>query len=434
MPHVDARTLPIDETSAAALAQRGLTYRLVDPRDPEDVRAYSLAEARGFLGGEPSDDEAHEFDESMAYRRRIGVYDEAGLDPRTPVATVNSWVGELSVPGGRRTPFWAISGVTVSPTRRRRGIARAMLEGELRTARDAGLAVAGLTVSEATIYGRFGFAPAVEVTSWDIDTRRAGWRGGEPSGTFEYVPREDAVALIGELHDRIRVTRPGMVDGWIGRWRQFATVAGGSKEPGRTRVVRYADGAGLVRGAVVYRLTEDPTDFALHTLDITYLVADGDDAYRALWHFVMRHDLVSRVRASLRSVDESLPWLLTDRRGAAVSVHDHEWLRILDVPAALEARAYAAAGTLVIAVRDELGFAEGTWMLEARADGSARVTPTGAEPDVLMPVSSLAALYLGGVRGATLRTAGLLEASDDVVRALDRTFASDTAPTLGIWY
>lgn len=434
MPHIDARTLPIDETSAATLAAGGLTYRMVDTEDSADRHGYATAEARGFLGGEPSEDEAREFDESMAYRRQIGVYDEAGLDPRTPVATVNSWVGELSVPGDRVMPFWAISGVTVSPTRRRRGIARAMLEGELRTAHDAGLALAGLTVSEATIYGRFGFGPAVEVTSWDIDTRRAGWRGGDASGTFEYVGREDAVALLGELHDRVRPTLPGMVDGWPGRWRQFAAVAGGSKDPGRTRVVRYADTDGTVRGAVVYRLTEEPADFARHTLDITYLVADGDEAYRALWSFVMRHDLVSRVRASLRSVDEPLIWLLVDRRGASVSVHDHEWLRILDVPAALEARGYAAPGTQVIGVRDDLGLAEGTWMLEVDAGGSARVTPTDAEPDVVMPVSSLGALYLGGVRGATLRSAGLLEASDDAVRALDRTFASDTAPTLGIWY
>lgn len=434
MARTDARTLPLDPTSTAALADGGLVYRLVDPGDPEALRAYSTAEARGFLGEEPTDDEAREFGESIAYRRRIGVYDESGLDAHVPVATVNSWVGELSVPGDRVTPFWAISGVTVSPTRRRRGIARAMLEGELRTARDAGMAVAGLTVSEATIYGRFGFAPAVEATDWDIDTRRAGWRGGEATGTFEYVRREDAVALLEDLHERVRVTRPGDVDGWTGRWRQFAMIAGGSKEPGRTRVVRYAGPDGIVRGAVVYRLTEDPADMARHTLDVTYLVADGDDAYRALWGFLLRHDLVSRVQATLRSVDEPLAWLLADRRGATVSVHDHEWLRILDVPAALEARGYAAPGTHVIAVRDELGFADGTWRLEVAADGAARVAPTDAEPRVSMPVSSLAALYLGGVGASTLRAAGLLEGADDAVRALGRCFSGDTAPTLGIWY
>ncbi len=434
MARTDARTLPLDPTSTAALADGGLVYRLVDPDDPEDLRAYSTAEARGFLGEEPTDDEAREFGESIAYRRRVGVYDDAGLDPSVPVATVNSWVGELSLPGDRVAPFWAISGVTVSPTRRRRGIARAMLEGELRTARDAGMAVAGLTVSEATIYGRFGFAPAVEATDWDIDTRRVGWRGGEAPGTFEYVRREEAVALLEDLHERVRVTRPGDVDGWTGRWRQFAMIAGGSKEPGRTRVVRYADPDGVVRGAVVYRLTEDPADMARHTLDVAYLVTDGDDAYRALWGFLLRHDLVSRVRATLRSVDEPLVWLLADRRGATASVHDHEWLRILDVPAALEARGYAAPGTHVIAVSDGLGFAEGTWMLEIDADGAARVAPTDAEARLSMPVSSLAALYLGGVRASTLRAAGLLQGADDAIQALGRSFSGDTAPTLGIWY
>ena len=242
------------------------------------------------------------------------------------------------------------------------------------------------------------------------------------------------MALLEDLHERVRVTRPGDVDGWTGRWRQFAMIAGGSKEPGRTRVVRYADPEGVVRGVVVYRLTEDPADMARHTLDITYLLADGDEAYRALWGFVLRHDLVSRVRAPLRSVDEPLAWLLADRRGATASVHDHEWLRILDVPAALEARGYTAAGTHVIAVSDPLGFAEGTWMLEVGADGAARVTPTAAPPQVSMPVASLAALYLGGVRAVTLRAAGQLTGEDAAVRGLDRAFSGDTAPTLGIWY
>ena len=51
-----------------------------------------------------------------------------------------------------------------------------------------------------------------------------------------------------------------------------------------------------------------------------------------------------------------------------------------------------------------------------------------------MPASSLAALYLGGVRASTLRSAGLLQGEDRAVRALDTAFASDAAPALGIWY
>ena len=140
MTRTDARTLPLDEVSRLALSERGLDYRLVERDDDAAARAYIDAETRGFLGGEPTEDEAAEFRRAIASRRRIGVYDEASVRPDVPVATINSWVGELTLPGDRIAPFWAISGVTVSPTRRRRGIARAMLEGELRTARDAGLA------------------------------------------------------------------------------------------------------------------------------------------------------------------------------------------------------------------------------------------------------------------------------------------------------
>ena len=68
-----------------------------------------------------------------------GIFDPAAPMPDAPVATIASWIGELTVPGGRGIPSCAISAVTVAPTHRRRGIARAMLEGELRTAAAAGV-------------------------------------------------------------------------------------------------------------------------------------------------------------------------------------------------------------------------------------------------------------------------------------------------------
>ncbi|MFP3813618.1 GNAT family N-acetyltransferase, partial [Bacillus sp. SIMBA_005] len=78
-----------------------------------------------------------------------------------PVATTNAWVTPLTIPGGGELDMWAISMVTVAATHRRRGIARSLLEGELRAAVSAGVPMAGLTVSEATIYGRYGFGSAI---------------------------------------------------------------------------------------------------------------------------------------------------------------------------------------------------------------------------------------------------------------------------------
>ena len=117
-----------------------------------------------------------------------GIFDPAAPMPAAPVATIASWIGELTVPGGRGIPSCAISAVTVAPTHRRRGIARAMLEGELRTAAAAGIPLAMLTVSESQLYGRYGFAPAAASASWHIDVKRAVWIGPRPGGRVDFVP------------------------------------------------------------------------------------------------------------------------------------------------------------------------------------------------------------------------------------------------------
>ena len=118
--------------------------------------------------------------------RNTAVYDDA--DPsREPVGTVNAWPAPLTVPGGGRVDSWAISSVTVAPTHRRRGVARALLGGELRTAHALGLPLAILTVSESVIYGRWGFGPATWATAWSVDTKRVRWVGGETPGRLSFA-------------------------------------------------------------------------------------------------------------------------------------------------------------------------------------------------------------------------------------------------------
>ena len=155
----DYRTAPIDSTSAAVLARSGLLYELVDTSDRAAFEPWMQADVRGFHGPVLTPEQLTTWVAGVAYRRTTGVWDGSALDASTPVATVSSWPTPVTVPGNRSVDAWAISSVTVAPTHRRKGIARALLEGELRTAVDLGLSLAILTVSESTIYGRFGFAP-----------------------------------------------------------------------------------------------------------------------------------------------------------------------------------------------------------------------------------------------------------------------------------
>lgn len=427
--------LPIDTASAAALAARDLRLGLVDTADRAAFTAWLKADNRGFHLGEPSEESIAANLDGLAYRRTTGVWDETAHDAAAPVATVNSWEASMTVPGARHVPAWAISSVTVAPTHRRRGIARALLEAELRTAAAMGIPLATLTVSESTIYGRFGFAPAAFGSALTIDTRRATWTGPTPEGRLHFVEIAEARAGLELLHDRIRATGVGQLDAWGLRWDTITGIVSDDKGHSKgLRAVRYDDAAGELRGIALYKVTGDSQDFSAHTLTVEHLISETDDAYAALWRYLLEVDLVTTVKAIDRSVDEPLVWQVDDMRAIARSNYDHLWTRILDVPAALAARGYSAALDTVVEVADDLGIAGGRFAISV-VDGSATVERTDAPAALALRINELSALYLGGVSASTLLAAGRIhEAEPGAAAALDAAFRISRAPWLSIWF
>lgn len=429
----DNRSVPLDPDSKATLAAAGLEYAVVAD-EPPVLDEFVAAVSRGFLDPRPTAEQIASSHETMRTRRKAAVYDRAGVLPDAPVATIDSWASELTVSPGRTAPLWAISAVTVASTHRRRGIARAMLGGELRAARGAGFAIVGLTVSEATIYGRWGFSPAAFATQWRIDARRARWSGPTPEGRLDVVAQEALPELLETVYERIRLQRPGRVPGWPGLWRGTAGLRPGADDAAKVRGVSFRDAHGEVRGVMVYVLIPHADDYSRHELEVRALYADGADASAALWRFALEHDLVATVTASLRPVDDPLPWMIADRRAARATVVDHHWLRVVDVPGALSSRDYSVADTVTLRVHDDLGFADGTWRLASDAAGRARVEPTDDTPEVELSVNALGSLLLGGVLASTLAEAGALTASAAVVERLDRLFRPQAVPLLDLWY
>ena len=206
----------------------------------------------------------------------------------------------------------------------------------------------------------------------------------------------------------------------------------------KVRAVRYADASGMTRGVAVYQLSDEGSDFTKLELQLHCLLAETTDAYAALWRFLLEHDLVTMVKAGLRSVDEPLRWMIADQRAATVEVSEHGWLRILDVPAVLTARTYAAPGSFIVRVADPLGFADGSWRVDIDDDGAASVTADGvardAPADVALSVGALSSLVLGGVRATTLAAAGLVSARPDALAAFDAAFTSTDVAYLSLWY
>ncbi|KAA9155679.1 GNAT family N-acetyltransferase [Microbacterium lushaniae] len=432
MADVDAHSLPLDPASAESLAAEHLEYSLVD-NDGAGFDAFLSAVTRGFLDGEPTSEQIEDSRTSLRPRRLTGVFDRGAIHPDVPVGTVDSWVSELTSEPGRTVPMWAISGVTVAPTHRRRGIARAMLTGELRTAAAAGFALAGLTVSEATIYGRWGFGPAVFTSDLSVDTRRVQWSGRRPQGRLDFLHQDELPDRLAALHERTRRLRPGEAAGWPGLWRRMSGLRPGEDDGRKVRAVAYRR-ADEPEGIMVYSVAEKGDDGSRQELTIRALFAADDDAYAALWRFAMEHDLVGTVVATLQPADSALRWMLTDHRAVRETRTDHHWLRVLDVPAALAIRSYAAPLDLAVRVEDPLGFAEGTWRVTIDGDGTASATPSDGAPDVTLGASALASILLGGVRPDALATAGAIHGDAAGVAALTRAFAPAVTPVLSIWY
>lgn len=422
---------PVDEKSKQRLADSGLRLDLIDKTDRAQFAAWSEAVSRGFLG--PADTE-EKLEQRIGYfgaRRMSAVWDETGADSATPVATIDVWAADLTVPGRRSVPAWAISAVTVAATHRRRGIARALLEAELRTAASLDFPVAMLTVSESTIYGRYGFAPAAFARDLSIDTRRARWTGPQASGRVHFVTRDQLLADGHALVERMRLAAPGQIEYGGVLWDRQLGLLAGDEQAKNLRFVRYDDSEGIAAGFAIFSIAENEENFSNNELKLHYLVTATDDAYAGLWRFLLEYDLVTKVTASLRPVDEPLHWMIADYRAVRSSEEDHLWTRILDVKAALESRTFATSGRIVIAVTDALGFASGTWALTVDSTGSAVVERTDAPADATMTAGELAALYLGGVSAELLARAGRLTGDAGAVDAL---FRSPVAPWLSIWF
>jgi len=440
------RAGPVDEQSRARLAANGLDYRRLSV-DDDEFASWLQAVGRGFLDSERSAEQIASIRERSGYRRVTGVYDPEGPMPEVPVSTIASWLGDLSVPGGALIPSCAISAVTVSPTHRRRGIARAMLEGELRASQAAGIPMAMLTVSESTLYGRYGFAPAARRAGWRIETKRAGWIGPRPDGRIDFIPRERVRELMPVLHDRIRHRTAGEIDVPGSHWDNFAGTTPVAEKAGEKRAVQYTDPAGEVQGAAIYAVHADDEDFTKAKVSVHYLVAADDDAYAALWRFLLELDLVAEVSSHELAVDEPLLWMIADQRAAKVRVVDHQYVRIIDVVASLETRRYGAAGRLELDVDDALGLSNGRYLLEVDDAGAGHVRRLGdgASTDAVvltLGIAELSATYLGGVSVETLVRAGRVavtaggaaSTTSEAVATASRVLGWHTAPRLSIWY
>ncbi|MFE4541206.1 GNAT family N-acetyltransferase [Arthrobacter sp. NPDC056727] len=411
-----------------------------DPAYAESV-AWMRAVAFGFHDDRRSDERV---DKSIELQRRdgrvmTGAYQTGSvaghsLGADVPVATFGTMDKTLNIGFGRLLDTRLVTAVTVRTSHRRRGLLRRMMGEDLAQARANGLAMAALTASEASIYGRFGFGVATSEQSVKVDTTARFRLNHTPVGSVEVADPKVLLELAPDVFDRVHRNTPGS----IRRHEFYRQLASGSVsrdggEDPKVKVALHYGPDGGVDGYVSYKFAGWAS--APYTMEVVDLVAATGAAYLELWQYLAAIDLVDRVTWEEAPVDDPLRWALEDARCVEASAaRDMLWLRILDVKQALEARHYPADGRLVLKVADSLGLTGGTFVLDAEG-GTAVVTaagdqaPDASASDIELDISVLSALYLGGVSPVTLAASGrLLEHTPGAAFRAARMFAVERPP------
>lgn len=332
----------------------------------------------------------------------------------------------LTVPGGAVLPAAGVSLVVVAPTHRRRGILRAMYQELHRRIADHRYPIAALTASEGGIYGRFGYGPATIDHELTIDRRFARFHAGlpDPGGVRLVKPVEhrDEFAAI---YDRWRRQTPGGLARPLPLWDDLLADRPSTRRGGTEWfALLHPD------GYVLYRVSGDHPK----TVRVSEFRAATTDAHRALWRALLGLDLMARIVVETHP-DDPLPYLLTDARQARTTGReDGLWLRMMDVPAALQARRYAAELDAVLQLSDGFRGDGGRFALDIRG-GNAHCIRTDAPADIEMDLDVLGSLYLGAHRASTMAKANRLRCKDfELTQRLDAAFASDTPAEMGFFF
>lgn len=370
--------------------------------------------------------------EELERERTLIEYDRAfaAFDGPEIVGTTAAFTMPITVPGGEvSVPY--VTCVGVKATHRRRGINSALMRSQLDDVHERGEPTAVLTASEGGIYGRFGYGLAAYGLSIDVPVGRSAFvRGYRPAGSMRFVTRENAIPSVLDVHEAVRRERPGMPA--LNEARLLYCLHDHEDDPDKGASTLFAlhDGQDGVDGFVIYRVKHEwQASVPESSLNVRDLQASNPAAYADLWRFVLDVDLVARVTAWGRPVDDPLVHLVAEPRRLRATMTDELWVRVVDVAHALRRRRYAAEGRVVLEVHDRFcPWNDGRYALEGGPDG-ATCEPTDATPDLVCSASDVGAAYLGGSSFRQLQRAGLVEerTAGALARA-DAMFTWDPAP------
>ena len=419
--------------------------------EPIEIRAIAeeqfdaaLSTAYRAFGTLPGEDDRRYFGARFDLSRALGAFSGDRLVGTSTVLTL-----ELTLPGGAVCPAGGPAWVTTLPGYGGRGIGTRLVLAQQAAMRARGEAVSVLTASVGDLYRRFGYGPATALSTFVVESEHAAFVTARPRTRLEERVRvrpidvDEARAVLPALYGRLRLRDAGAVSRSRAWWDDhlddgphfFQTQPGAG--PLFHAVAEDEEG---LQGYVSHRSLAELTDGRrARTVCVEELLASTTDGYAALWRHCLDLGLVTRVSCRRGRTDEPLRWLLADtRRFVTGGEIDHLWLCLLDVPAALAARGYAAVGELVLGVRDP-GLHDGSYAaapcpvyrlaVDRPGAGGAGCAPTTSPAELEIDRADLGSAYLGNVSFSVLAAAGLVrELVTGACTRADRLFRTPRAP------
>jgi predicted acetyltransferase len=405
----------------------------IRPLEVEERRAAIDAFRAALLSG-PVNDETFEtgassWDESDSL---------AAWDGERCVGSVGAFRFDSTVPGGARVQTAGVTRVGVLPTHTRRGLLTRMMHRLLAESRERGNVLATLHASETSIYRRYGFGLATDLVSAEVVPRDATpWRSPAGPGSMRLLPYGEVFDVVPALYEHVARWRVGSISRPAWMWTRILDEASkpvASPYGKGSFVAVHTDVDGTDDGYVHYDVEWDES-FATNgggLGKVRDLWGASPAVELELWRYLLGIDLVVRWQCDTRPVDEPVRRAMHDARAYESKARfDDQWVRILDVDAALGARTYNRSDAAVTIGVDDPMFAASCGVWAISGDGAARVDTS---PDVDVDIGTLSAAYLGAVTWHDLATIGSVATTDDVLERLDSLFAVRPVPFCGTGY
>ena len=379
---------------------------------PDELQAY-MSPIQLAFAEDPSQAEIDDWLKVVEADRWLGAFEDAASQQVAGCASAHSV--RLTVPGGQVAAA-AVTGVGVRPDYRRRGILRALMRRQLADVHERGEPVAALWASEGAIYQRFGYGLAAMDGHFEVAVERTAYARPRPSeGRVRIVSEEEAADLIPPVYEAMRAQTPGALSRSEAWWRSGVLADPEYSRRGSSRKFRAVyEADGVAEGYAIYRVKEDWDHRGpRNVLEVREAVTTSARALRELWRYLFEVDLVRTVKAGRVPVPAPLQHLLAEPRALGLVVNDGLWIRLVDLPAALEARRWGCADSMVLEVADDFcPWNAGRWRVHTRGDRGAAVAEVSRAddaPDLVLATADLAAVYLGGIRPADLAAAGRID-------------------------